>query len=164
MIIGHRPDTVVTMRFQLELRLAAGEEVSPAMITYRPRRMARVISAMTDLRMAVDAGPPPKFPLWAVYGVSDFDSSGRPVGGRAQEYETALRRILAAHGNTEEEGIPLHKLRTNLGWHVTADECRAAMKSFDAIRQPDEPVPSILGPILIGFLRTAMARDGFEVH
>ncbi|HEX4721744.1 MAG TPA: hypothetical protein VH333_04465 [Pseudonocardiaceae bacterium] len=152
------------MRFQLELRLAAGEEVSPAMITYRQRRMARVTAAMTDLKLTVDAGPPPKFPLWAVYGVSDFDSSGRPMGGRAQEYEAALRRILAAHGNTEEEGIPLHKLRSNLGWHVTADECRAAMKTFDAIRRPDEPVPGVLGPILIGFLRAAMVRDGFEVH
>jgi hypothetical protein len=163
-VIGRRPDTVVVMRFELELRLAAGEEVSPAMITYRSRRMARVVAAMTNLKMAVDAGPAPKFPLWAVYGVSDFDSAGRPMGGRAQEYETALRRILSTHGDTEEEGIPLHKLRSNLGWHVTADECRAAMKSFDAVRGPDEPVPNVLGPILIGFLRAAMVRDGFEVH
>lgn len=149
------------MRFQLELRLAAGEEVSPAMLTYRARRMARVVAAMTELKMTVDAGPPPKFPLWAVYGVSDFDSSGRPVGGRAQEYEAALGKILSAHGQTDEKGIPLHKLRSNLGWHVTADECRAAIKSLEAA---EGPVPNALSPELMGFLRAAMVRDGFEVH
>jgi hypothetical protein len=151
------------MRFQLELRLSAGDEVSPAMVTFRHRRMARVVAAMSDLAMIVDGGPPPKFPLWAVYGVSDFDSSGRPVGGRALDYELALKRILSAHGPTEEKGIPLHKLRTNLGWHVTADECRAAIKSFDA-RQPGDPVPGVFGQELIPFLRAAMVRDGFEVH
>jgi hypothetical protein len=154
----------MAMRFQLELRLTAGEEVSPAMITFRPRRMARIVAAMTELAMIVDGGPPPKFPLWAVYGVSDFDSSGRPVGGRALEYEQALRRILSAHGRTEDEGIPLHKLRTKLGWHVTADECRAAIKNFDATRKPGDPLPGVFGQELITFLRTAMVRDGFEVH
>lgn len=149
------------MRFQLELRLTAGEEVSPAMLTYRPRRMTRVITAMTELKMVVDGGPPPKFPLWAVYGVSDFDSAGRPVGGRAQEYEIALQRILSAHGQTDDEGIPVHKLRTNLGWHVTADECRAAIKSLEAA---DGPIPNALSSELVAFLRAAMVRDGFEVH
>lgn len=152
------------MRFQLEMRLSAGEDVSPAMVAFRPRRMARIVAVMTERGMVVDTGPPPRFPLWAVYGVSDFDSAGRPVGGRAAEYETALRKILSAHGQTDGEGIPLHKLCTNLGWHVTADECRAAMKSFDAGRPPDEPVPNAFGPSLIVFLRNAMARDGFEVH
>jgi len=163
-IIGRRPDTVQGMRFQLELRLSAGDGVSPAMVSFRSRRMNRVVAVMTDLNMTVDGGPAPKFPLWAVYGVSDFDSTGRPVGGRAQEYESALRRILSAHGQTEDEGIPLHKLRTNLGWHVTADECRAAIKSYEASRQPDEPAPNAFGSKLIGFLRAAMVRDGFEVH
>jgi hypothetical protein len=163
-IVGRMPVTVMAMRFQLELRPTAGEVVSPAMITFRLRRMARIVAVMTDLAMVVDGGPAPKFPLWAVYGVSDFDSSGRAMGGRAMEYELALRRILSAHGRTEDEGIPLHKLRTNLGWHVTADECRAAIKTFDACHRPSDPVPSVFGQELLTFLRTAMVHDGFEVH
>jgi hypothetical protein len=151
------------VRFQLEMKLVAGDEVSPATVSFRARRMARVVAAMTELKMTVDAGPPPKFPLWAVYGVSDFDSSGRPMGGQAGEYEDALQRILSSHGQTEEKGIPLHKLRTNLGWHVTADECVAAMSSFDACRS-GETSPGVFGAELIPFLRAAMVRDGFEVH
>jgi hypothetical protein len=149
------------MRFQLELRRSAGEALSPATVTFRPRRMARIVAAMLELKMVVDTGPPPRFPLWAVYGVSDFDSAGRPMGGRAQEYESALQRILSAHGQTEDEGIPLHKLRSNLGWHVTADECRAAIKTYDANRTS---APAVLTPKLLTFLRTAMTHDGFEVH
>jgi hypothetical protein len=133
-------------------------------LAFRPRRVARIVAAMARLGMVVDTGPPPKFPLWAVYGVSDFDAVGRPVGGRAGEYETALRRILSSHGRSSEPGIPLHKLRTNLGWHVTADECRAAVRRYDRWRGLDQPSPAAFGEDLMPFLRAAAARDGFEVH
>jgi hypothetical protein len=123
--------------------------------------MGRIISAMTALHMAVESGPPPRFPLWAVYGVSDFDSAGRPMGGRARDYEAELERILSRHGNTDEDGIPLHKLRTNLGWHITTQECRAALRALD--KQPDDP-PTVFGTKLVPFLRAAAERDGFEVH
>jgi hypothetical protein len=126
--------------------------------------MARIVAAMTELRMTVDSGPPPRFPLWAVYGVSDFDSSGQPVGGQAKEYEHALWRILSWHGLTDEQGIPVHKLSSNLGWHVTADECRAALRAFDQWRDAGEPTPATFGDELIPFLRTAVELDGFEVH
>jgi len=152
------------VRFQWELRLADGERVSPSAVAFRPRRMARIVAMMSELKMTVDAGPAPRFPLWAVYGVSDFDAAGHPVGGRAAEYEAALRAILSSHGHTVECGIPLHKLRTNLGWHVTTDECRAAIDCFDAWRRPGESGPSVFGPELIPFLRAAMVRNGFEVH
>jgi hypothetical protein len=56
------------------------------------------------------------------------------------------------------------RLRTNLRWHVTTDECRAAIECFDAWRRPGEPSPGVFGPELIPFLRTAMVRNGFEVH
>jgi hypothetical protein len=126
--------------------------------------MARIVTAMSELKMTVDGGPTPKFPLWAVYGVSDFDSTGRPMGDRAQEYEDALRRILSGHGHTEEQGIPIHKLSTNLGWHITAEECRAAMNSYDEWCRPGESPPNVFGPHLIPFLRAAMRHDGFEMH
>jgi hypothetical protein len=123
--------------------------------------MTRIVAAMISLGMVVDTGPPPKFPMWAVYGVSDFDSAGRPLGGHARDYEAALARILSHHGHTDEPGIPLHKLRTSLGWHVTADECTAALARFDA--RSDEP-PAVFGVRLVPFLRAAAGGDGFEVH
>lgn len=123
--------------------------------------MSRIVTAMTDLGMVVDGGPPPRFPLWAVYGVSDFDSVGRPLGGRARDYESALARILSWHGNTDADGIPVHKLSSNLGWHVTAAECQAAIRALH--RHGKEP-PSVFGEELLPFLQGAAAHDGFEVH
>jgi hypothetical protein len=123
--------------------------------------MGRIVHAMAELGMVVDGGPPPRFPLWAVYGVSDFDSVGRPLGGRAQDYEAALERILSWHGHTDADGIPVHKLSSNLGWHVTADECAGALRGFQRCGQ--QP-PSVFGAELVAFLRAAAAYDGFEVH
>jgi hypothetical protein len=132
-----------------------------AALSFRPRRMTKVINTLAAFHMAVQSGPPPKFPMWAVYGVSDFDSAGRPLGGRAEDYEAALERILSDHGHTDEPGIPLHKLRTNLGWHVTAAECAAALRAFE---ERAEPPPAVWGTRLLPFLRTARSGDGFEVH
>ena len=143
------------------MRPADGSGTPTAEISYRPRRMGRIVSTMMSLHMVVDTGPPPRFPLWAVYGVSDFDSAGRPLGGRATDYEAELARILADHGRTAAPGIPVHKLRTNLGWHVTAEECVAAVRAYDA-RGADQP--SVFGPNLLPFLRAAGVGDGFEVH
>jgi hypothetical protein len=142
----------------------AGGEGPPVTISYRPRRMARIVTAMRGLAMVVDGGPPPKFPLWAVFGVSDFDTAGRPVGGRAKEYETELERILSWHGDTDLDGIPIHKLSTNLGWHVTAGECRAAIRHFEYWLETGEQAPPVFGGKLIPFLRASTQRDGFEVH
>lgn len=154
------------------MRPADGSTTPTALISYRPRRMARIVSTMVGLGMVVDTGPPPRFPLWAVYGVSDFDSVGRPLGGRAADYEAELARILRAHGTTDEPGIPVHKLRTNLGWQVTAPECVAAMRAYDRNRADDADhdadnaadEPSVFGPNLLPFLRAAGVGDGFEVH
>lgn len=143
---------------------AAGRRPVAAILSFRPRRVSRIAAAMVRLGMAVDTGPPPKFPLWAVYGVSDFDAVGRPVGGRADEYGAALSRILSAHGVSQEPGIPLHKLRTNLGWHVTADECGAAVRRYDRWLGGGEPGPATFGEDLVPFLRAAARHDGFEVH
>jgi hypothetical protein len=145
------------------MRSADGATAPPAAIAYRPRRMVKLVAAMLSWRMAVDGGPPPKFPLWAVYGVSDFDSAGRPVGGQATDYETALARILGGHGQTDQEGIPTHKLSTNLGWHVTADECTAALRHFNAGVAAGRDA-TVFGKKLLPFLRAAAAGDGFEVH
>jgi hypothetical protein len=71
------------VRYHWELRPAEGE--TPATLSYRPHRVTRLIGALRSLGMAVDTGPPPRFPLWALYGVSDFDSAGRPLGERAAE-------------------------------------------------------------------------------
>jgi hypothetical protein len=151
------------VRFQLEMRPTGGDP-PPVTIDYRLRRMARIVAAMSDVGMVIDGGPQPKFPLWAVYGVSDFDSAGRPLGGRATDYEAALAQILSSHGHNHHDGIPVHKLRTNLGWHVTADECAAAVRCFDRWLDSGEEPPSALGTKLIPFLRQAALRDGFEVH
>jgi hypothetical protein len=126
--------------------------------------MMRVAARMLDLNMACDNGPPPKFPLWAVYGVSDFDVLGRPVGGEAQEYESELRTILSWHGDAKNTGIPLHKLTTPLGWYVTPEECRAAVAAYDRARAGGIRHPRIFGTDLIPFLRVATEGDGFEVH
>lgn len=126
--------------------------------------MSRIVATMAGLHMVVDGGPPPKFPLWAVYGVSDFDSAGRPLGDHAEDYEAALARILRWHGQTDEIGIPLHKLRTNLGWHVTKIECEAAMSRYDRWTSRGEPRPTVFGERLIPFLRASALIDGFEVH
>jgi hypothetical protein len=152
------------VRFELEMRTAGGNGPPPATVSYRPRRMSRIIAAMLALRMTVDGGPPPKFPLWAVYGVSDFDSAGRPLGGRAADYQAELATILSWHGHTDEVGIPVHKLRTNLGWHVTAAECAAAVLRYDEWSARGEPSPAVFGDHLIPFLRAAATADGFEVH
>jgi hypothetical protein len=146
------------------MRSADGGGTPTVRIGFRGRRMARIVAAMTELGMTVDGGPPPKFPMWAVYGVSDFDSAGHPLGGQATDYVAALDRILSGHGQTDQEGIPLHKLRTNLGWHVTAQECAAAVRSFDRWIQRGEPSPSVFGGKLIPLLRASMIGDGFEVH
>ena len=119
---------------------------------------------MTDLDMAVDAGPPPKFPLWAVYGVSDFDSVGRPLGGRARDYESELERILSWHGKTDAPGIPVHKLGSNLGWHVTAQECADAVRGLQRHLDQGGESPAVFGSQLVPFLHAAMTHDGFEVH
>jgi hypothetical protein len=136
----------------------------PVTIDYRPRRMARIVTAMVEIGMVVDGGPQPKFPLWAVYGVSDFDSVGRPLGGRATDYEAALAQILSSHGHNDDEGIPAHKLRSNLGWHVTTDECAAAIRCFDRWSDSGAEPPPAFGRKLVPFLRHAASRDGFEVH
>lgn len=145
------------------MRATDGSDTPPVTIAYRPRRMVRLVVLMLSWEMAVDAGPAPKFPLWAVYGVSDFDSAGRPVGERATDYETALARILSGHGRTDREGIPVHKLSTNLGWHVTAAECAAAIRCFNAGVAAGQDA-TVFGKKLIPFLRAAAAGDGFEVH
>ena len=149
------------VRYEWEMRAGAGGTAPAATLSFRSRRMTRVINTLRAFHMAVDGGPPPKFPLWAVYGVSDFDSAGRPLGDRAADYEAALERILSDHGHTDLPGIPLHKLRTNLGWHVTATECADAIRAFE---DQDRPPPPVFGPRLLSFLRSARAIDGFEVH
>jgi hypothetical protein len=126
--------------------------------------MMRVAARMLDLAMACDNGPPPKFPLWAVYGVSDFDALGRPVGGQAEKYEAELRSILAWHGDPKNAGIPLHKLTTPLGWCVTPQECRAAIAAYDRARANGIRHPRIFGTDLVPFLRLAAEQNGFEVH
>jgi hypothetical protein len=126
--------------------------------------MARIVATMKELGMVIDGGPQPKFPMWAVYGVSDFDSAGRPLGGRAMDYEAALAQILSSHGHNDADGIPVHKLRSNLGWHVTADECVAAVRCFDRWRVEHEEPPQVFGGKLVPFLRAAANGDGFEVH
>jgi hypothetical protein len=136
----------------------------PATISYRQRRMSRIVTAMGELGMTVDGGRAPRFPLWAVFGVSDFDSTGHAVGGRAQDYEAELDRILSWHGQTDDDGIPVHKLRSNLGWHVTAQECAAAVRRYEQWCDQGRDVPSVFGDKLIPFLREAMTADGFEVH
>lgn len=143
------------------MEMRAGGGVPSASLSFRPRRMGRVVAAMGELGMVVDGGPPPRFPLWAVYGVSDFDSAGRPLGGRARDYEAELERILSWHGATLLEGIPVHKLSSNLGWHVTADECAAAVRAFEGWGGER---PSVFGERLMPFLRVGMGFDGFEVH
>lgn len=143
---------------------APGGAAPSVTISYRPRRMHRIVTTMTALDMAVDGGRPPRFPLWAVYGVSDFDGAGRPLGGRARDYEAELERILSWHGNTDREGIPVHKLSSNLGWHVTAAECAAGVRVFDATIERGQDSPSVFGGQLIPFLRAAAEYDGFEVH
>jgi hypothetical protein len=152
------------MRATARLALDDAAQGAALTLSFRPRRMARIVAVMLDLGMAVDAGPPPKFPLWAVYGVSDFDRLGRPVGGRAREYERVLAGILSWHGDTLREGIPAHKLRTTLGWHVTADECAAALRRYDDWCAGGTVPPAVFGPDLIPFLRAATHQDGFEVH
>ncbi len=149
------------VRYEWEMRAGAGADPPAATLSFRPRRLTRVINTLVTFQMVVDGGRPPRFPLWAVYGVSDFDSAGRPLGGRAADYEAALERILSDHGHTDQPGIPLHKLRTNLGWHVTAVECAAAVRAFEI--QGAAP-PAVFGPRLLPFLRSARAHDGFEVH
>ncbi|HEV3356807.1 MAG TPA: hypothetical protein VG247_08420 [Pseudonocardiaceae bacterium] len=151
------------MSFSWELR---GDGAARGKGPHRRRSwvMMRIAARMLDLGMATDNGPPPKFPLWAVYGVSDFDVLGRPVGGQAQEYETELRNILSWHGDPTTRGIPLHKLTTPLGWHVTTEECREAITAYDQARANGIRHPRIFGTDLIPFLRTAAEQHGFEVH
>ncbi len=151
------------MSFSWELRTTSAAEPSAS---HRRRSwvMMRIASRMLDLGMACDNGPPPKFPLWAVYGVSDFDVLGRPIGGRAEAYEAELREILSWHGDPARAGIPLHKLTTPLGWHVTTVECRSAVRSYDRARAAGIRHPRIFGTELVPFLRTAAETGGFEVH
>jgi hypothetical protein len=152
------------MSFSWELRTADGAAKPSAPHRRRSWVMMRVASRMIDLGMACDNGPPPKFPLWAVYGVSDFDVLGRPVGGRAEAYQAELHEILSWHGDPNRVGIPLHKLTTPLGWYVTTTECRAAIQAYDRARAAGIRHPRIFGTDLVPFLRIAAEANGFEVH
>lgn len=59
-----------------------------------------------------------------------------------------------------EPGIPVHKLCSNDGWHVTAVECLSALIIWE---RRGKPMPEEFMDDVIPFLQAAARRDGFEV-
>lgn len=104
----------------------------------------------------------PAFPRHDSYGVT-YNDEDEVVGDRAKEYEKDLADHLSWHG-PEIPGIPLHKFCSNDGWHVTREECRAALHLYEEALKSGEPHPESFMDDVIPFLREAAATDGFEVN
>jgi hypothetical protein len=148
--------------------------------------MGRCRRAMYEAGMVYDSAysDVPEFP--------DYEPPNAVEGGaealRAAEEEYEVEHEKASHVTQvfHPEGaevIPLHKLGDNSGWHVTEDECAAALKAwqaYDAARtkpgqivaldndDEDESVESTFAaewwPEWIAFLERATTRGGFRVY
>lgn len=135
--------------------------------------MSAVRDNMEKLGMgfwAEDYLPRPGYPNSDAYGVDFEEWEGTDgewhsgwQGERAEEYEKALAEHLAWHG-PEVPGIPLHKFCSNDGWHVTKEECRAALHLYEQAVKGGEAHPESFYTDLIPFLREGGQTDGFEVN
>jgi len=113
----------------------------------------------------------PRFPDADEYGVNyaewkDEDGHWHAgyVGDRAGEYNAEVARVLAWHG-PEIPGIPVHKVcGSNDGWHVTKEECKAALGLYERHIAKGGQHPEAFGDDFIPFLRESARGDGFEVH
>lgn len=124
--------------------------------------MWRYMEAMIALGMAHDHSSPEV----------DWESLPDYDDGEDAYYE-AKDRLTGVHPG-EDPTIPRFKFSSNDGWHVTPDECRAAVTVWDAL-QP-EGLPADLEDDhraiaethywgkWVDFLRLAADNDGFRVH
>lgn len=135
---------------------------------------ARLADALVAMGMGFDAEdfvPVPPWPDKDEYGVEFAewkDEAGAWQDGyrgdRAQEYEAEGNRVLDWHG-PEIPGIPIHKVCTsNDGWHVTREECRAALKLYESAIRDGKEHPTEFDDDFMPFLQSAAEADGFEVH
>lgn len=127
---------------------------------------SRLADALIAMGMGFEAEtflPVPPWPDREEYGV-DWNDEGDVVGERAKEYEAAVAAVLDWHG-PEIPGIPVHKVcRSNDGWHVTREECRAALQLYEFAIRDGKGHPEAFADDFIPFLRAGAEADGFEVH
>jgi hypothetical protein len=121
--------------------------------------------------------PLPPFPSLADFGITDVDDEAHyrkvqqdepwfeyeAISDAAKNFEAATAEHLRWHG-PEIPGIPLHKFCSNDGWHVTREECQAALVRYELAIGNGEPHPEEFSDDLIPFLRAGARYDGFEVY
>ncbi len=123
--------------------------------------MGRVRHDMATLGMGFDHytwDEVPSFPK-TYPGEDHFDDDGDPVTDEARVYEEACE--VARKWRPEHPGIAMHKLSSNDGWLVTEEECREALKAYQAAGSPE--LPGSFGDDWIPFLREAAHNGGFRV-
>lgn len=127
--------------------------------------MGPVRQALANVGMAV-ASTMPEIPDDSHLSQEDFSDDGEPATENATLFVQALMRMLADHGAGDAAylgGIPLHKLGSNDGWHVTDTEVTAALAAYDTFIQAGQPHPEEFDDDVIPFLRTAARYQGFRV-
>jgi hypothetical protein len=129
--------------------------------------MFPTVEAMVGLGMAqwTDCGEFPSCPSPYETHVG-YDENDQQLGltDEGKRYLEAVEQHLVAHVG-DQPVIPSHKFTTNDGWHVTKDECTAALAAYDAAMAAGKPHPEDwFRSDLIPFLRLAAEFDGFEVH
>ncbi|WNV83134.1 hypothetical protein [Umezawaea sp. Da 62-37] len=125
----------------------------------------RLCQAMVALGMAHPT-PVPQFPYSDHLDRDDFRDD-QPVTDRAHAYLRALEQTRTDHGSRGHArlpGIPVHKLASGDGWHVTAQECREALAAYQLATTTGTPHPAALGDDVLPFLRTAARHNGFRTH
>jgi hypothetical protein len=107
----------------------------------------------------------PPWPDRAEYGVQYDEWDGHVIGERAKEFEDAVAEVLRWRGPEIPPGIPVPKVCTsNDGWHVTREECRAALRLYEFAIRDGKTHPEAFGDDFIPFLRAAAEADGFEIN
>lgn len=114
------------------------------------------------------SSPLPDFPDNDHLDRTDFRGD-QPVSERAQRYVQVLERTLAEHGtgplvDDYVPGIPLHKLSSADGWHVTAAECTEALTTYSGASRAGVAHTAAFDPDVLLFLRTVADHGGFRVY
>lgn len=116
---------------------------------------------------------------WPQYHEPERDPEGEDDAAfyaRCDAYDEEYAKLTEPIKSNHPEGgdtIPSHKLGSNDGWHVTAEECKAALAAEAAAALPaptyvdektDEVKPVQWWPDWLAFLARGAEHDGFRVY
>jgi len=151
--------------YEMHVQAAPGVEQATRIERGFTLGTTRLCQAMVGLGMAYPS-PVPEFPDSDHLDRGDFRDQ-QPVTDRARAYLQALERTRVDHGShgaARLPGIPVHKLASGDGWHVTAEECGEAVAAYEFATTTGTPHPDAFADDVLPFLRTAARHDGFRVH